>query len=139
MPLTAPRFAMNMRLQRAANNAPPLQMGETSDGVSALQQALIDLGYQMPKSTAGGLERPDGIFGSETCDRVKQFQKKYSLTVDGVAGKQTMTKLDDLFRNNDSAWVDPLRDRIELLQEMNGPPGSRPFGATTARKGQGKA
>lgn len=138
MPLMAPRFVRNARLQKAAQNAPAMQQVETSDGVKTLQQAFIDLGYKMPKSTGAGMFPPDGIFGSETCSVAKQFQKDQKLVVDGVVGKETMTRLDQIFARSDPSWVDPMRDRIELLQEMSGPSGQRPFGATTARKGAGK-
>lgn len=135
MALRAPRFAANARLQKAANNNPALAIGETSEGVRALQQAFIDLGYPMPKSTKFGWGPPDGIFGSETNAVTKQFQKQWMLTVDGVAGKQTLTKLDDLFAQNDTHYADPLRERAKLAAEMTGPEASRPFAATTARKG----
>lgn len=138
MVLLAPRFARNARLQRAANNSPALSTGETSDGVGALQQALIDLGHPMPKSTGGGFLPPDRIFGSETRSAVINFQKKHSLVADGVAGQKTLTRLDEIFRSGDPHYPDRMRDELELLQEMNGPPGSRPFGATTTRKNTGR-
>ena len=51
MPLTSPRFAGNARLQSAAENRPPLKIGEPKgQAVELLQQALADLGYQMPIS-----------------------------------------------------------------------------------------
>ena len=134
MPLTSPRFAANRRLQSAANNSPTLAQGETSDGVRALQQALIDLGYPMPKSTASGFKAPDGIFGSETRNAVVQFQKAQKLVADGVAGKKTLTRLDEIFRGCDPNFIDRAKAELDLLREMNGPAGSRPFGATTARK-----
>lgn len=35
----------------------------------------------------------DGIFGSNTLNEVKDFQRKNGLSVDGVVGKETFTKL----------------------------------------------
>jgi peptidoglycan hydrolase-like protein with peptidoglycan-binding domain len=134
MALKAPRFVRNVRLQKASNNAPALMQGETSLGVKDLQQAFLDLGYKMPKSTGGGHWPPDAAFGAETRSVAIQFQKDHGLVPDGVVGKQTMTRLDQIFSASDSDYRDPLRDRLELLQEMNGPEGSRPFGASTARK-----
>lgn len=134
MALKAPRFAHNVRLQKAAQNAPALMQGETSMGVKALQQAFLDLGYKMPKSTGGGFWPPDAIFGSETRNVAIQFQKRHGLVADGIVGKKTMTRLDEIFDKSDPEYRDPMRDRIELLQEMNGPAGSRPFAATTCRR-----
>src|SRR4051794_29880967 len=55
MPLTSPRFAGNARLQSAAENKPPLKIGEPKgQAVELLQQALADLGYQMPISFREG-------------------------------------------------------------------------------------
>ena len=134
MALTAPRFVRNVRLQKASNNDPAMMQGETSIGVRDLQQAFLDLGYKMPKSTGGGMSAPDAIFGSETRTVAIQFQKSNGLVPDGIVGKQTLTRLDQIFSASDSSYRDPLRDRLELLREMNGPEGSRPFGASTARK-----
>lgn len=50
-----------------------------------VQQKLKDLGYY-----SGAV---DGIFGSQTIQAVKNFQRDYGLTVDGVVGKNTLAKL----------------------------------------------
>ena len=52
--------------------------------VRCLQHLLARCGYQVTE---------DGWFGSGTRKAVKAFQIKYGLTVDGVAGIQTFTKL----------------------------------------------
>lgn len=81
------------RLEAAGRNSPPMRAGERSDGVVVLQGALIDLGFPMPKSTARtGV--PDGIYGRETIDAVRAFQRQQGLAVDGSAGRQTITRLD---------------------------------------------
>ncbi len=94
MALDSPRFKNNARLQQAANNSPAMKKLEKGPAVAIVQQALIDLGFAMPKSTKSG--SPDGDFGSETYNSVVAFQKKYGLGVDGVVGRQSMTKLDQL-------------------------------------------
>ena len=139
MPLTAPRFVKNQRLQKASNNQPPLSMGETSKGVRDLQQALIDLGFDMPISTHRGSKPPDGIFGNETKSKLIAFQKKQGLVADGVAGKHTLEQLDKIFLANDPFFTDPTLARLQLLHQMTGPESSRPFGWTTDRKDLGKA
>ena len=49
MPLQSPRFAGNDRLQRAANNNPPLQFGETGEAVRLLQKSLIECAALVPQ------------------------------------------------------------------------------------------
>ncbi|MBQ7885062.1 MAG: spore cortex-lytic enzyme [Clostridia bacterium] len=50
-----------------------------------VQQKLKDLGYYN-----GAV---DGIFGAKTVQAVKNFQRDYGLTVDGIVGKNTLAKL----------------------------------------------
>lgn len=139
MALTAPRFVKNQRLQKACENTPPLSAGEASKGVRDLQQALIDLGFDMPISTHRGSKPPDGIFGNETKAKLIAFQKKQGLVADGIAGKHTLEQLDKIFLANDPFFTDPTLARLQLLHQMTGPESSRPFGWTTDRKDLGKA
>ncbi len=44
----------------------------------------------------------DGDYGDTTVAAVKAFQKKYNLTADGVAGSETLKKLDSAYKNADS-------------------------------------
>ena len=94
MPLTSPRFQQNDRLVKASDNRPSLKQGESGEAVVILQLALIDLGESMPKSTKNGNALPDGIFGPETVQLVKNFQRANSLTVDGAVGRQTLIELE---------------------------------------------
>jgi peptidoglycan hydrolase-like protein with peptidoglycan-binding domain len=95
MALRAPRFAKNERLQQASRNSPPLGSGAKDEAVRLVQQALIDLGFPMPISTRR-YGSPDGLYGNETTTRVQEFQKQQHLSVDGVVGRDTMAKLDEL-------------------------------------------
>ena len=96
MALTSPRFAGNARLQRAANNDPPLGGWDCGEPVRLVQQAFIDLGFPMPISTHR-YGSPDGIYGRETARTAAAFQSKYCLPkVDGITGHQTLCKLDEL-------------------------------------------
>ena len=97
MALVSPRFADNIRLQAAARNSPPLRKGETGEAVAILQRALVDLGFAMPLSTNQQTTLPDGIYGSETALTVREFQTRQALQQDGVAGRETLTRLDQLF------------------------------------------
>jgi hypothetical protein len=60
-----------------------------------VQQGLIELGFPMPISIRR-YGSPDGIYGSETAARVRDFQFRHHLSPDGVAGRNTMAKLDEL-------------------------------------------
>ena len=96
MPLMSPRLAGNARLQKAAGNSPPLRQGEKGDAVVLLQEVLIDFGAKMPVSTGNGRKPPDGIYGTETAKAVGEFQSRHGLVRDGVAGRQTLTTMDQL-------------------------------------------
>lgn len=64
-----------------------LKKGSKSDNVKALQILLIGYGFDCGKYGA------DGDFGADTDKAVRAFQKGAGLTVDGVVGKNTWTKL----------------------------------------------
>jgi hypothetical protein len=95
MTLTIPRLAVNSQIRAAADNRPPLKIGSTGEGVCILQQALIDLGFKMPHSTHGGDSLPDGIFGVETDQVVKKFQRGNALNPDGAVGRLTLKRLEE--------------------------------------------
>jgi hypothetical protein len=132
MPLMAPRFRRNGRLRTAALNYPPLKHGDSGIGVRDLQRAFLDLGYEMPLSIRRG--QPDGIFGQETESVVKRFQLDQALEADGVAGRLTLSRLDDIFCRNDSFYSDVGLAEARLAGELLGPDGARPFAMTTRRK-----
>ena len=92
--LTSPKFRNNQRLQAAANNAPLMKSPEQGEAVRLLQEALLSLGYSFPQSMFGG--RLDGIYGNETTQKVAQFQRAQGMMADGVAGMQTLQRLDAL-------------------------------------------
>ena len=63
-----------------------LKKGDSNDAVKAMQQKLISLGYLSGKA--------DGKFGVMTYQALQAFQKANNLSVDGVAGAKTLSKLD---------------------------------------------
>ena len=71
-----------------------LRMGDSGSAVKELQTKLKKLGYY-----SGTV---DSTFGSGTYAAVRAFQKKYNLTADGVAGSETLKKLDSAYKNADS-------------------------------------
>lgn len=64
-----------------------LKKGMKGDDVKELQQKLIQLGYNLGKYGA------DGDFGEKTDAAVRTFQQDNNLTIDGIVGKKTITKL----------------------------------------------
>jgi peptidoglycan hydrolase-like protein with peptidoglycan-binding domain len=94
MTLTAPRFTSIAQLVSASQNNPPLTQGAAGKGVQALQLALAELGFDMPRSTKEGTRLPDGIFGPETRSVVTEFQRANGLKPDGIAGRMTLQALD---------------------------------------------
>ena len=62
-----------------------LKKGSRGESVKMLQSLLRDRGFYN-----GSI---DGIFGRETQDAVKSFQRKNGLRADGIAGPKTMEKL----------------------------------------------
>lgn len=93
MSLQDPSLRASKQIVAASNNSPALRSGSEGGGVQLLQAALIDLGYRMPRSTRK-TGRPDGKYGRETIDVVSQFQERYGLKGDGVAGRRTIARLD---------------------------------------------
>ncbi|MEQ9500787.1 MAG: peptidoglycan-binding domain-containing protein, partial [Deltaproteobacteria bacterium] len=68
--------------------------GHRGEGVKQMQEKLIALGYLDPK--ADRKQAADGIFGAATEAAVRAFQKDQGLTVDGMAGRNTINKLDSI-------------------------------------------
>lgn len=64
-----------------------LKIGDRGEDVRNLQRALMFLGFDL--RTYGA----DGIYGSETESAVRSFQKKHVLVVDGIAGPETLGKI----------------------------------------------
>ena len=70
-----------------------LEYGDQGSDVKSLQQKLNKVGIKDPN---GNKLEEDGSFGDATLYAVKVFQQKYGLEVDGLAGKDTISKLDSL-------------------------------------------
>lgn len=58
--------------------------GSKGTGVTELQKSLNNSGYGLAT---------DGIYGPKTAAAVKDYQTKNNLTVDGIAGNQTLSSL----------------------------------------------
>jgi len=77
-------------LEKAATvTTSKLQRGSRGSNVIKLQQALISLGLL-------SFGEDDGVFGLRTYNAVRNFQKSYGLTVDGIVGYKTLVKLNEV-------------------------------------------
>ncbi|HJQ44145.1 MAG TPA: N-acetylmuramoyl-L-alanine amidase [Jatrophihabitantaceae bacterium] len=75
----------------------------TGDDVTALQELLLELGYD--------LGRADGIFGATTAEGTRAFQRDYGLVPDGICGPATLRALRQLGRR-------VVGGRPQLLREL---------------------
>lgn len=66
---------------------PMVRPGDVGEAVKAAQLLLIGRGFSC------GVCGADGDYGSATRGAVERFQRKYSLEVDGIIGKESWTKL----------------------------------------------
>ena len=73
-----------------ANPPSSYRKGDSGLGVKELQQNLLKLGEKLPRYGA------DGAFGEELELAVKAFQARNNLAADGIAGKDTLSKIADL-------------------------------------------
>src|SRR3954470_300562 len=63
-----------------------LETGSSGEDVTAVQYRLIQLGYRPGEA--------DGVYSAQTASAVMAFQKREGLDRDGIAGPQTLGRLD---------------------------------------------
>jgi hypothetical protein len=88
--LKSPQFSSSPDLTAVYENKLTLQIGSTGLGVQSVQQALIDLGYLLPRFGA------NKNFGPETETAVRAYQKAHypPLSATGVVDHDTIAALD---------------------------------------------
>ena len=77
--------AKNTNEASTINQFSVIKKGEKSERVESLQK---DLGFSDKEA--------DGVFGTATETKVKEFQKENKLTIDGIVGVQTLRKILEL-------------------------------------------
>jgi len=96
------------------NVATILKKGDKGSAVKKLQQDLMTLGYSLAPYGA------DGDFGKVTEEAVKKFQKDHNLKVDGIAGPQTLGKIEELLKKKEQQAqqtdIKKLQDKIKQLE-----------------------
>lgn len=103
--LSRPAGRQNARFSsaqlQAVRQGAPLTMGAKGEGVQALQQALLDLGF----AVNGGA---DGAFGLKTAQALRNFQASQHLSATGVLDAATLRALDEVAPAPGlKAWEDP--------------------------------
>jgi len=94
--LESPQLAGDPKLEDAFDDNPPIYVGATGSHIQKVQQALIDVGLSLPRSTKNGTAPPDGVFGTETLQMIKGLQFRQGIQRDGIIGRQTLGELDSL-------------------------------------------
>lgn len=93
-PLTQNAISAALNAANKGSSSNCLQMGSTGDAVSKLQANLTSLGY----NTYG----IDGDFGNNTYNAVRAFQNSHGLSVDGIAGPNTLSAIQTALSNTGS-------------------------------------
>lgn len=95
--------------------------GSSGEEVKKIQTKLKNWGYY-----SGAI---DGVYGWQTESAVKSFQKKNSLTADGVAGEATLNAMGIYSSaNSSSQGTNPNNANIELLARViNGEARGEPY------------
>jgi len=78
-------FIQNYYQKEAESSEVLSRLGSRGEEVRKIQQRLKNWGYY-----SGSV---DGIYGTQTQNAVKYFQRKNGLTVDGIAGKNTLAAM----------------------------------------------
>lgn len=89
--LRSSRFHGDKQLERTFDGEQYIAYGSSGEHVVKLQQALVDIGFELPKYGV------DGLFRGETKSAVVEFQQNFGLKVDGIVGTETLGVLDDIF------------------------------------------
>jgi peptidoglycan hydrolase-like protein with peptidoglycan-binding domain len=72
-----------------------LQFGDSGDSVRVIQYFLAFLGYFIPELPQIAIT---GQFDENTRDAVLTFQNRYGLTVDGIVGRSTWNRMQEVYR-----------------------------------------
>lgn len=93
---------------KPSTNSSTLRKGSKGKDVKALQDQLLSLGYKLPRFGA------DSDFGDETDAAVRAFQRDQGISVDGIAGPQTFSKLATAFKSKNQASAKPKKEYVSL-------------------------
>lgn len=114
MPVSAP--SVQTEDKSSYNDLPTLKKGAKGEYVTLLQTKLNQKGYDLGKWGA------DGDFGSQTEKAVLEFQQDHNLTVDGIVGPATWSKLNEQGTNLYTVTIQhlPKYQAEALLKKYDG-------------------
>lgn len=108
---------------------PPYRSGDVGKPVVDLKEKLVLLGF-------ASWSDPSPNYGKHTANRVKDFQRAYGLTVDGIAGPATLNKIENLlkqYENGDSGeHIRSFKKKLVKLGFANWTNPSPNYGQITA-------
>lgn len=111
---------------------PPYQNGDRGEPIVKLKTDLVKLGFASWKN-------PSQIYGTVTANVVKEFQKANKLTVDGIAGLNTLDKIEELlisenkYSNGDSGQhIVELKESLVKLGFASWKKPSKYYGTVTS-------
>ena len=109
--LRSERFCNDPMLRLVIDNLLILRKGlrgtQINEAVMRIQEALLDLGYELP------IYKADGLFGDETRNAVCDYQMDRSLSYDGTVGPETLTSLDSEPQFLKSGLIDESKSSLE--------------------------
>ena len=105
-----------------------LSYGETSDTVLKFQNRLKDLGYLTTK--------PDGNYGADTVQAIKQFQSRNGLVVDGYLGPTTRNVMEESGARPNGLVLGEQGESVKRVQELLGRYGYLAAGNATGYYGE---
>lgn len=85
----------NIRAIQSSYPGSPLRRGSSGKDVRTLQQQLNRIRVNYPAIPA--INTVDGVFGTETENAVKAFQRIFDLTPDGIVGKSTWYRISYIY------------------------------------------
>ncbi|WP_249869254.1 peptidoglycan-binding protein [Oceanobacillus saliphilus] len=111
---------------------PPYRNGDRGAQVVRLKEDLVELGF-------ASWSNPSQFYGSNTARVVKEFQKVYGLTADGIAGTVTLNKIEEVLANlysigDSGPHIVALKKDLTTLGFANWSNPTSNYGSNTASK-----
>ena len=105
-------LALNLAILSVTSNVLAIERGDQGPAVTTLQQQLKASGFFNAS--------PTDIYGPVTEDAVRRFQAANNLSVDGIAGPETLQKLEGYRRLGESKPNSPRSERTSLDDRSSG-------------------
>ena len=112
---------MNVPVENITASVPerPLRLGSAGDDVRLIQLRLNRISDNYPSIPKIAL--PDGVFSFDTENAVKRFQEIFSLTPDGIVGKDTWYRIQFLYNavkklnelNSEGVTLEEVTDQFD--------------------------